>query len=399
MNTRARAHLYRDRSGLSRAIAIVACVAVSTLVVSAEIPGVLGRASLANSELDFELQASAVAPDGQALWFVTTARPKGQVRGDGSLVLATVDARNQLTQSALVLGPPVAAADQLNPGAPRQLVEGMTFDAHGDLLIAVGRGRAPAAIVKVPTATRRADAARPLQLSTADFDLHELVRLTDGRVLAFGIVEDKLFAAELADNGRVAWQKTLPVPTGVVEMAAPTSDGGAVVLARRGQDTPPGEVWVGKLSPKGDVERAITFPGRRGSVAALREGGYALVTSLPGARGFDVMLRVLDRDMHERSSTRLATDQVNPGFSVVAAPREGFIVAGAKDRGLWASQIAADGRSLWTEARTPAPPEAEMVFNVQLRAAGDTLFLPYTAFTLQGREQRQSIRVVKFQVK
>lgn len=388
----------RSTRWLARAVGGTTCVLLWSVMSTAQIPGLLGRASLASGDLDYELQSAAATPDGKALWFVASAHAKGQVRG-GTLVLAAVDARNDITQSSLTLDAPDKPAEPVSRSARRQLVDGMAFDSRGDLLIQVGRGATPPAIVRVQLDSRRVEAPRPLQLTTSNSDVHKIVRLTDGRVLALGNADDKLFAAELADNGRMVWQKSLAAESGFVEMAASTFDGGAVVLARHGQDVASAQIWIGKLSSKGELERAITVPGRTGSAAALREGGYAIVTSQAGARGFDVTLRLFGPDMRERSSSPIVKDQVNPEFAVVAAPRGGFLVAGTKDRGLWVSQFGADGRAIWTETRTPTPPEAEMVFNLRLLSVGDTFFLPYTAFTLDGREQRQSIRVLKFQAR
>ena len=275
----------------------------------------------------------------------------------------------------------------------------MAFDSRGDLLMAGGHAANSVVVVRVRGDASHIETPKPLVAATATFDLQRLVRLRDGRVLALGLALDKLASAEIGENGRLAPSKAFAASAALVETAEATFDGGAVLLARRGFEVATAEIAIAKLSARGDLERTRALPGRTGSIAALKGGGYALVSSQAGARGFDVTLRMLDSDMQERSATRLVTDQVNPGFAVIATPSGGFVVAGSKDRGLWVSEYAADGKAMWTESRVPAPPEAEMVFNLRLLIAGDTVVLPYTAFTIENREQRKSVRIVKFQVK
>jgi hypothetical protein len=373
-------------------------MAIGSVIVAADIPGVAGLASLASRDLDYELESAAAAPDGRSLWFTANARRRGDAVGQPSLVLATMDAGNTVTQSPLALDAFGAGVDASAAPARRALIDSMVFDARGELMIAGGRAANGLAAMRV-AGLRTAEAARRVPLSSSGFDLHRLARLANGRVFAFGVAGGKLTGVEVAENGRLVGEKALLASPAFVEMAASAFDGGAVVLARRGFEIATAEIWAAKLSSRGDVEQTITLPGRTGSIAALKGGGFALVSSRAGTRGFDVTLRVLGPDMRERSANQLVTDQVNPAFSVVATPSGGFVVAGSKDRGLWVSEFAPDGRPLWTEMRKPAPPDAEMVFNLQLASTNDTVFLPYTAFTLEGREQRKSVRIIKFQVK
>lgn len=377
------------------------CGALSAAVAptAAQIPDVVGRASLAAANRDFELRDAALSPDGRTLWVVAAARPKGQIRGGDDLVLATFAADTLVAQEPLNV--PGLSRGQTSTARPlgMRAIEDMAFAADGRLLIALARGTNPSSILPVDTAARTAGEPLPLALGSPSADVHELVRTIRGRLLAVGVDGPQIFVAELADDGKVTRLSQLQAESALIERAVPVADGGVLLVGRRGSDAAAAEVWLGLVSAEGELVRSARFPARDGVVAALQGGGYAAVLQRAGARGFDVTLHALEADLRERWSKPLATDQVNPWFDVAPVPSGGFVVAGTKDRGLWVTRYAADGTSVWTEHRMPEPSAPEMVFNLRLFTRGETFVLPYTAFTVEDREQRQSIRVITFTVR
>ena len=393
---------FHTMRGLSAglAAALGACWLAASAPAAADIPGRLGQGVLAAPDLDFELYEAALSPDARETWLVAGARPKGEPTAPAAVVLATFDARGGVVQSALAL-PAAGAADAPSARAARRRpVDDLAFGPQGQLLVAIGGGasRSPQ-IVPLPAGSRDPGTARPVIVQGESFDIQELVRLRDGRLLAIGNAGGNPLVAEISASGETVWQNAVPADPAAIDMAAPSPDGGVVVLGRRGADLATQEVWVAKLSAKGGLDHAVTIAARGGSVAPLGGGGYALVTHQAGARLFDVTLRGLAPDMRELWTRTLVADQVNPAFAVAPAADGGFVVAGTKDRGLWVARYTAGGEEVWTEHRVPQPPDLELVSNLALLVRDEVFVLAYTAFTLDGREQRQSVRVIRFEVK
>jgi hypothetical protein len=312
--------------------------------------------------------------------------------------LATFAPGREVVRTALTLpGADAAAGPAARRG--RRVLGDVAATRDGRLAFALAPGPNPSSIALLRTDARELEAARPVVMPSPDVDVQQLVQTTGGQLLALGVANNRPFVAEIAGDGKTAWQQPIAADPALIDMGRPTRDGGVIVVGRRGLNVDAQEVWIAKLSARGALERSMTVAARGGAVAPLAGGGYAVVTHAAGARGFDVTLRVLTDDMRERWSKSLVADQVNPAFDVAGTPSGGFIVAGSKDRGLWVTNYDVEGRVIWTDHRVPQPPDVEMVFNLQLIARGDTFVLPYTAFTLEGREQRQSVRVLTFVVK
>jgi hypothetical protein len=368
------------------------------LMSDAEIPGLRSRATLASSDLDFELREAAVAASGE-VWAAVAARPRGNPTAAESFVLATFDGSREVTQMPLRLPGAEPPSDASRRAVRRRLLEDMEVTADGRLAFALAPGANAASIALMRSGAREVEPPRALALSGADADVQELVTASGGRLLAIGVAGNRPIVAEITPEGKTLWQQEITADPVLIDAARATRDGGVVVLGRRGLALDAQEVWIAKLSARGRLERSVTYAARGGAVAELTGGGFGIVTHAAGARGFDVMVRVLTEDMRERWSKPLVSDQVNPGFDIAPATSGGFVVAGTKDRGLWVTHYDADGRVVWTDHTVPQPPDVEMVSNLKLFSRGDTFVLPYTAFTMEGREQRQSVRVLTFVVK
>jgi hypothetical protein len=381
-------------------LVVIACLgAFAVLAVhAADIPGLQGRAALAAPDLDFELREAALSTTGSDLWVVASARPRGKPTGVESMWLATFAPGRDVVRTALALpGADASAGAAARPG--RRLLGDVAATRDGRLAFALAPGPNPSSIALLRRDARELEAARPVVLPSSDVDVQQLVQSTGGQLLALGVANNRPFVAEIAGDGKTVWQQPIAADPALIDMGRPTRDGGVIVVGRRGLNVDAQEVWIAKLSARGGLERSMTVAARGGAVAPLAGGGYGVITWAAGARGFDVTLRAITDDMRERWSKSLIADQVNPAFDIAATPSGGFIVAGSKDRGLWVTNYDADGGVIWTDHRVPQPPDVEMVFNLQLIARGDTFVLPYTAFTLEGREQRQSVRVLTFVVK
>jgi hypothetical protein len=367
-------------------------------VAQPSIPGLKGRASLIAPEFDFELREAAATPAGD-VWAVVVARPRGKPTGVESFVLASFRVGGEVTRTDLQLpGVELAAPTGARRRSPRRVVEDIESLGDGRVVLALAAGTNPASIVIKRAGVTELDAPQPLPFAPGT-DIHELVALADGRLLAVGTSGTRPIVAEITAEGKTVWQQQISADPVFVDAARATRDGGVVVLGRRGQSVESQEIWIAKLSPKGALEHSVTYAARGGTVCELSGGGFAVVTHAVGTKGFDLTLRLLGSDLRERSSRPLLSDQLNPAVDIAPVPSGGFVIAGSRDRGLWVGHHDASGTVIWNEHREPQPPDVEMVFNLKLLAQRDTLALAYTAFTTVDREQRQAVRVLTFVVK
>ena len=181
-------------------------------------------------------------------------------------------------------------------------------------------------------------------------------------------------------------------------VAAVIEDGNAVAACEQGT-FPDSEVWVGRVSPGGEVKGDVTFPGRPTDLARGADGSFAVAIEQRTPAGSDILLKGLSAGLKEQWSRVLAGKQrVAGSFRLAAVDSGGYVVAGSKDRGLLISRVKADGTALWTEQHEPqSSAELELTMRVELAHAGDTYVAAYTAFISVGREQRQVVRVIRFE--
>jgi hypothetical protein len=181
--------------GMRGAVLVAGAVLVNApLVGEAEIPGLRSRATLAAPDLDFELREASIAPDGE-VWAAVTARPRGNPVGAESYVLATFDARSQVTRKPLQL--PGADVNTSRRAARRRVLEDMEVTADGRLAFALARGAAPAPLAVMRADARDASPLSPPAMST-DVDVQELVVAPGGRLLAVGSSGNHPVVAEIA---------------------------------------------------------------------------------------------------------------------------------------------------------------------------------------------------------
>jgi hypothetical protein len=362
-----------------------------------EIPGLAGVVAVADTQLDFELVAATASADGAQAWLAVAARPKGKPTGAETMRLVSVGATS--VQSTVEVPIEPASASPASPDRPgrRHLLQGIALAPDGSVVLALARGQAPVSLLRVSSTDRRAGAPAPLALKT-DADLTGLARLSNGQLLALGTM-GRPVVAEVAAGGAVGWERILPADGAVLESATPTDDGGAIVVGRIGSDPTTAKLWLGSLSAKGELVAQATFPGHDGKVARLRDGSHVLVFDRIAAKGFDVFVKALGPDLRERSTTPLMTGQLLTGaFRVAPTPDGGYVIAAVKDRGRFVARYDATGAERWADARPPTPPTLEIVTRIELLPRGRTFVMPYAAYIVDGREQRQVVRVARFTV-
>jgi hypothetical protein len=198
-------------------------------------------------------------------------------------------------------------------------------------------------------------------------------------------------------TGAVTWERVLPADGVRLESMSTADDGSLLVLGRSGADVTKATLWVATLSPKGELLTQATFPGHDGEIARLRDGSAVLVFDRVAEKGFDVFVKTLGPDLRERSTTPLMSAQLTSGaFRIAATPDGGYLIAGVRDRGRYVARFDAAGKERWSDSRPPAAPGLEIVMRVELLVRGRTVLLPYAAYVVEGREQRQAVRVARF---
>ena len=371
----------------------LATVAVAAAVVSArvEIPRLAWQTSLQSAEHEYELRGATLAADGSAVWLAVASRARGTMGGPEKPLVTAITASGKPT--GRLIDP--AGDAKIGTLAPRRGVLGLMAGPDRAIVVAVNRSAGDPALAAIDTASSQPVLLRTLSFQGGTPEIARLVELGAGRRLVLGTQGNRPFVAEMASNGTLRWQRLLEEENVNLDDGSPTADGGAIVTGRKGADPTATRVWVAKLSAKGEIERQAAFDGWLGAIAQ-GSGGYLLVTT-ERARQANITLMGLTPALETRWTRAMPAGQPStPQFRVVGIRGGGFIVAGVKDRGLWLSRVAYDGAPVWTEARPPKPPQVETVLNVELLARDDAFFLLYTVFAVEGKEQRQLVRAMRF---
>jgi hypothetical protein len=361
-------------------------------------------ATLSDATLDLELIKGTVSDDGRRVSLVVAARPKGKLSAAPEFWLATVDEKGA-TRKWRPSVPDLTAVDS-SPNkhlAMKRIVIGMSERSPEQLLVAVSQpGLTPILMAFAPGS--QGDPTRvPVVMAGVTPELQAVVATSTGRLLAVGNAGPNFLTAEVKPDGTTVSNRVLSIPAVVIEDAGPTPDGGLIVVGRQAsaRKAPSGAealpLWMGKFSAKGDVEREAKLDGRSPSITALSNGDFVVSVFQLQGRTQHLEVRLLDRDLRQKWTKTLVTDQppTAPAFQVAATAAGGFVVAGAKDRGLWVAELSATGDVVWTDAKVPTPPEMEMVFNLELLTSRLSTYVAYTAFAATDREQRQEIRLVR----
>ena len=359
---------------------------------AAEIPRLAWRTSLQSTDREYELRAAAISADGSSLWVGVASRPRGTLGGPEKLILTSISGAGKPTGRLI----DASADTTLGDLAERRGLFGMSAGRDRAIVLGLDRRAGGAGVATLDAVSGGIAAARALAFESGKPDIARLVPLGQGRVLTVGTLGTRPFVAELSADGAVTWQRVLELENVNLDDGAPTSDGGSIVTGRQGVDPSSTRVWVGKLSATGTIERQAAFDGWLGSIAQGTGGAYLLAVS-DRARAATVTLTGLGPALDTKWTRSMAAGQPStPAFRVAPVRGGGFIVAGVKDRGLWVSRIGDDGAAVWTDAQSPKPPQVEAALNVELLARDEAFFVLYTVLAIDGKEQRQLVRVIRF---
>ena len=358
------------------------------------IPGAVVRTTLADAERDYELRAAALSAGGATTEIIMASRPKGRRPGAESLVWASVDAAGRVLSQQNPLAPlPAAEAADASLGDPAA-GSGFAFlrgrglfllpAAHGGLrLVRLARPNDPAA-------------ARDIDVGTAP-NIRRVLASGDERLVLVGSVGAKALVTAVNAEGKTVAEHA-PGAEGMTAVGATFEADGSMVVAGEQGRFPTATTWVGRVSPRGVILARASFAGRPADIARGSDGTYVVVVERGGPEGSEILLKALAPDLTELWTRTLMSRQRIPAtFRVAPVTTGGYIIAGAKDRGLWVSRVKADGAEVWVEAHDPlTSPDLEVVSHMELASAQDVFVTAYTAFVVNGREQREVVRAVRF---
>jgi hypothetical protein len=359
------------------------------------IPGVVVRTTVSDSERDYELRGATLSPNGGMTELIIAASPKGRRSESESLVWGTVDASGRILSQENPLGKlsPVDSAS-LTLRGPATGSRFAFVRGGGFLLLATVDGGMR--LLRLAHGTELS-VVRAVNKSGGSQNVRRVLTTNNEHLVLVGGVGVQPVLTEVDIEGNTIAERLIPEQGLTLINAVFESDGNAVVVGEQGT-YPNGTVWVGRVSPRGDILVKTSFLGRPTDFARGTDGTYVVVIEKSGADGSEILMKALRPDLSERWTQSLASRQhLVTSFRVAPIPTGGFILAGTKDRGLWISRVNSDGAEVWTEAHEPRKlPDLEMASYVELASRGDIFVTAYTAFVVAGREQRQVIRVIRF---
>ncbi len=233
---------------------------------------------------------------------------------------------------------------------------GLTVLAGGDVLAVIEMGPLRPVLVR---ATERGQIVFSKVIAEHSTSIARLVAAEPGRYLMAGFQGPDAFVAKLDEHGQILWQRRFDrgeneAFTDVV----PTAYGGFVAAGTSAIDDPTKgtRVWVVRGGADGLRQADAVFEGRGAALAPAGDGRSVLVyDTQKDAFAYDVHLAVLDSGLRTVSSMRLLEQQA--GFPVrqgiVAHPRGGFVVGGARGLGLWLARLDATLTVAWTWSDSP----------------------------------------------
>lgn len=360
----------------------------------AAMPGPVINATLTNPAGGYELRGAGLSADGVTQVLMAEVNAAGAAL-PGPLVRALVDPAGRIT------GRTALAAAAVDPAAltSNDPAAGTNFAllSDGRAMVTAPTTQGDLRLLQLPAANTPAVASTITVGRYAPL-VREIVPTAEGRMAIAGSVGERPLFAWLAADGRtIARRATLPDETMTIVAAASAPDGGAVVAGEKGI-FPDSTAWIGRVAPSGAVLNSVEFPGRPLDIARAADGAIGLVIERKSAAGSDVVLQLLGPELAAGANRTLVSNQrAVPGFRIVAAPGGGFVVAGVKDRGRWITRVNAAGQEVWLDFQDPrSTRNLEIVSSMELLSRGDTMVAAYTAFVVDGREQKRVVRVVRF---
>jgi hypothetical protein len=358
-------------------------------VTDSAIPGPVIRTTVSSSTLDYELRGAVLTGTGTSELLVA-ARPKDRPAAPESLLSATVDESGRVLSENPLAG---VSTEEMNLGSA---IENGFALGNGTVLVPTLDKGLRMVQLERSNDSRRVEAGR---IQNQTLLINRILPISDERFAVLGAVRNQPLILEINTEGKTI-SEYLPRVEGVMPINAFfEADKTAIVVGAQGL-TPNTTVWVGRVSPTGEILASISFPGSPKDAARAADGNVAILVESRQAESSQVSMKMVGPNLKELWTRVLVNRQhVVPSFQLEPVSTGGFIVAGVKDRGLWISRVTSTGADVWTEVHEPQKSaELEIVNYVTLAARKDTFVAAYSAYVVVGREQRKVVRTIRFTV-
>lgn len=278
--------------------------------------------------------------------------PRDEAGVPGSFWLRRLDGSGEVRQTTRI----PFGRGQGPVSRAHRYIGGLVILPGGDALVVVEMGQLRPVLVRVGT---RGDVVFSKPLAEHSTSIARLVPAEQGRYLLVGRQGQDAFAMKVDADGQAIWTRQFDrgENEGFTD-AVPAENGGFVAVgSSRGDDPAKGQrVWIVRANADGVRQTDATFAGREGALAKAPDGTLRVVYDAQ-TESFvhDVWLVELDAGLKTLAKTRLLDSDA--GFPVrlgiVAHPRGGFLVAGAKGLGLWLQRVDSQGRPSWNWSDSP----------------------------------------------
>ena len=178
----------------------------------------------------------------------------------------------------------------------------------------------------------------------------------------------------------------------------PTSDGGFILIENSGKYEKffmgESDLFVTKFDSNGNKVDERFLPGRYGSIAQGKDGGFAVVYDKKADSSQDIWIQAYDKQMRPLWSHNITTAKLGLGkFKAAGLANGNYIVAGTVNGKPWVTYLDSNGTRKWDYLSA----STDFENGIDIVANGDYCYLISTVIRLNADKALNNyIKVVKF---
>lgn len=156
--------------------------------------------------------------------------------------------------------------------------------------------------------------------------------------------------------------------------------------------------WLVQIDPTGAITKQAEFDGKPLEMVQADNGDIGLLSYQVTNDGYTVsLLSLAAQDFSLNWKKTLLVEQgIAPRLSIQIT-KDGFMLAGVKQRGLWLQHVDLKGNIKWTYNRQPTDTEQlEMISSFKFESVQEAFFVAYTAYIVVGRTQYEVTKLIRF---